>query len=179
MDFRLRAFLAVAQHLSFTKASKELGISQPAVTKNIQELENTYKVELFSRQAGHIELTFMGEVFREYAQRIVAVCGELRNEMNLLGSNVSGELRIGVENVLAQRLYKEVLPLFENKFRDVQLSVMVSSGKNLEISLKEDRVDLLLLGDDNICGYKAVYEKVLPPQAEALVSFLNIYLPNR
>ena len=46
MDFRLRVFLAVAANLSFTKASKELLISQPAITKHVQELENSYKVQL-------------------------------------------------------------------------------------------------------------------------------------
>ena len=40
MDFRLKVFKAVASNLSYTKAAKELGISQPAVTKHIQELEN-------------------------------------------------------------------------------------------------------------------------------------------
>ena len=47
MDFRLRVFLAVAGNLNFTKASKELLISQPAITKHVQELENSYKVQLF------------------------------------------------------------------------------------------------------------------------------------
>ncbi|MBO7305560.1 MAG: LysR family transcriptional regulator, partial [Bacteroidales bacterium] len=52
MDFRLQVFLKVAQHLSYTKAAKELGVSQPAITKHIQELESQYKVQLFAKQNG-------------------------------------------------------------------------------------------------------------------------------
>ena len=52
-DFRLRVFSSVAKNLSFTKASQELFISQPAITKHIQELETMYQTRLFERmQAG-------------------------------------------------------------------------------------------------------------------------------
>lgn len=51
-DFRLKVFHSVAQNLSFTKASQELFISQPAITKHIQELESTYQTRLFERQGG-------------------------------------------------------------------------------------------------------------------------------
>jgi len=49
MDFRLKVFHSVATNLSFTKASKELFISQPAISKHIHELEVQYKTPLFDR----------------------------------------------------------------------------------------------------------------------------------
>lgn len=49
-DFRLKVFQSVAKNLSFTKASQELFVSQPAITKHIQELEATYQTRLFDRQ---------------------------------------------------------------------------------------------------------------------------------
>lgn len=57
-DFRLKVFLSVAKNLSFTKASQELFVSQPAITKHIQELETCYQVRLFDRQGNKISLTF-------------------------------------------------------------------------------------------------------------------------
>ncbi|MCW3110492.1 MAG: LysR family transcriptional regulator, partial [Segetibacter sp.] len=49
-DFRLKVFHTVAKRLSFTKAAADLFITQPAVTKHIQELEQHFKVQLFERQ---------------------------------------------------------------------------------------------------------------------------------
>ena len=59
-DFRLKVFLSVAKNLSFTKASQELFVSQPAITKHIQELETCYQVRLFDRQGNKISLTEAG-----------------------------------------------------------------------------------------------------------------------
>ena len=60
MDFRLKVFHSVATNLSFTKASKELFISQPAISKHIHELEVQYKTSLFDRVGSHIGLTHAG-----------------------------------------------------------------------------------------------------------------------
>ena len=59
-DFRLRVFSCVAKNLSFTKASQELFISQPAITKHIQELETMYQTRLFERMGNKISLTDAG-----------------------------------------------------------------------------------------------------------------------
>ncbi len=81
MDFRLRVFVSVAKHLSYTKAAKEMNISQPAVTKNIQELESLYKVKLLERTGNKYELTPAGEVFLEHASGIIAACNALATDM--------------------------------------------------------------------------------------------------
>ena len=57
IDFRLKVFCSVAHNLSFTKASKELYVSQPAISKHIQELETEYSTRLFERMGTHITLT--------------------------------------------------------------------------------------------------------------------------
>ena len=62
IDFRLKVFCSVAHNLSFTKASKELYVSQPAISKHIQELETEYSTRLFERMGTHITLTPDGEL---------------------------------------------------------------------------------------------------------------------
>lgn len=61
-DFRLKAFYSVAKNLSFTRAAKELFVSQPAITKHINELERQYSVRLFDRTGGKIMLTDAGRL---------------------------------------------------------------------------------------------------------------------
>ena len=70
-DFRLRIFMAVAEKGSFTLAAKALGVSQPAVSQNIAELEKSLGAELFLRRKGSVTLTPKGAAFKEYAERIL------------------------------------------------------------------------------------------------------------
>lgn len=70
-DFRLRIFMAVAEKGSVTLAAKALGVSQPAVSQNIAELEKSLGAELFLRRKGSVTLTPKGAAFKEYAGRIL------------------------------------------------------------------------------------------------------------
>ena len=69
-DFRLKVFYSVAKNLSFTKASQELFVSQPAITKHIRELESLYQTRLFNRLGNTISLTESGNVLLEHCERI-------------------------------------------------------------------------------------------------------------
>lgn len=70
-DFRLKVFQSVAKNLSFTKASQELFVSQPAITKHIQELEAYYQTRLFDRQGSKISLTKSGELLLKHSEKIL------------------------------------------------------------------------------------------------------------
>lgn len=87
IDFRLKVFQSVAYNLSFTKASKELYISQPAITKHIQELEQEYKIQLFERMGNKISLTHAGKLFLSHAENILNGYRQLDFEMNILQEN--------------------------------------------------------------------------------------------
>lgn len=71
MDFRLKVFHSVACNLSFTKASRELFISQPAISKHIHELEVQYKTPLFERTGSQIRLTRAGELLFSHTQFLI------------------------------------------------------------------------------------------------------------
>ena len=70
-DFRLRVFLMVAAEGSFTRAAQHLGVSQPAVSQNIAELEKQVGAVLFERKRGEVTLTAEGYVFKDYASKIL------------------------------------------------------------------------------------------------------------
>lgn len=71
-DFRLKVFMAAAVEGSFTKAAAALGVTQPAVSQNIAELEKLTGVKLFERLRGEVVLTPQGHVFRRYAETMLA-----------------------------------------------------------------------------------------------------------
>lgn len=70
-DTRLKIFESVAANGSFTKAAKTLGLTQPAVSQRIAELENLLGEPLFIRSHGSVTLTPKGEAFREYVSQIL------------------------------------------------------------------------------------------------------------
>jgi len=76
-DFRLRVFAKVAESGSFTAAARALGISQPAVSQHIAELEKYVEGRLFERSRGQVRLTARGEAFLAQAQRILSDYHEL------------------------------------------------------------------------------------------------------
>ncbi len=142
MDFRLRVFVEVAENLSFTKASNALAISQPAITKHIQELENTYNVKLFHRSAGKIQLTAAGSVFLEYAQDILGRYRLLSDEMALYnGADITNpHTMFGDEISIAAtpRATPFILPLlggFTSRYPQVKIIFSTMSEEEIESAL--------------------------------------------
>ena len=83
-DFRLHVFNTVAKKLNFSKASEELFISQPAVSKHIQELEHHFKIKLFERHGNTISLTNAGKTLLKHTEKIIEFYRKLEFDMNLL-----------------------------------------------------------------------------------------------
>lgn len=116
-DFRLRVFSSVAKNLSFTKASQELFISQPAITKHIQELETMYQTRLFERMGNKILLTDAGRLLLEHCEKILEDYGRLEYEMNLLRNEHTGELRLGASTTIAQYVLPPLRLVSSRSFR--------------------------------------------------------------
>ncbi len=123
MDFRLKVFIAVAKHLSFTQASKELHISQPAITKHIQELENSYNTQLFSRQKGKISLTRQGLLFLEHATKIVEGYAILEQQMQIHAGELEGSVQITASNSNIHNLMEPYLKAFAEKYPQIAITL--------------------------------------------------------
>lgn len=144
-DFRLKVFQSVAKNLSFTKASQELFVSQPAITKHVQELETTYQTRLFDRQGSRICLTESGKLLLEHCERILEDYKRLEYEMHLLHNEYTGELKLGASTTIAQYVLPPLLGNFISKFPQVSLSLMNGNTRDIEIALQEHHIDLGLV----------------------------------
>lgn len=144
-DFRLKVFVSVARNLNFTKASKELFISQPAISKHIQELENQYKITLFNRIGNRIELTQGGQLFLSRAEAILENYRALEAEMNNLTQNFSGELRLGASTTIAQYMLPEILANFMKQYPNIKISLISENSSKIEELLHDNSIDLGLV----------------------------------
>ena len=140
-DFRLKVFKTVADRLSFTKAAAELLISQPAVTKQINELERLLGKPLFLRHGNRISLTDDGVRLLEYANRILALYGELRDAFVEEQGAFSGEIRLGASTTLSQYVLPGLLAKFRKLYPDVRVTLFNENTEQIERQIAEGKLD--------------------------------------
>lgn len=127
MDFRLKVFVTAAQTLNYSACAEQLGISQPAVTKNIKALEQEYKMQLFYRSGSKLHLTYEGELLLEKARRIISLYGDLSDESALISKAPKGKFFV----VLPPPIYYGFLPAFVGEF------CRLAPKSSLEVSVSE------------------------------------------
>lgn len=145
MDFRLKVFNSVARNLSFTKASKELFISQPAISKHIRELESQYETPLFERSGNQVRLTRAGELLFSHTERLIEAYRQMDFEMNLLTEHFTGELRLGASTTIAQYVLPPMLASFIRTFPDIRVSLRNGNSREVERLLREREITLGLV----------------------------------
>ena len=97
MDLRqIRYFLALATELNYTRAASQLNISQPPLTRHIQQLEHSIGVMLFERSTRGVALTQAGKIFLEEARKIVSLADQAVNKTKLAHQGQLGRLDIGI-----------------------------------------------------------------------------------
>jgi DNA-binding transcriptional LysR family regulator len=124
MDFRhLGYFVAIAEKQSFTEAAKVLHISQPALSAQIQDLEQELGVMLFNRQRRHISLTTAGEMFLKEAKAILFQAERAVNQTRRANQGDVGELRVGFLYVAVQHFLPALLKQFHQQMPDVVVHI--------------------------------------------------------
>ncbi len=142
MDINLQVFRSVAHHLSFTKASKELFMSQPAISKHIQKLEAHYHVRLFNRYGNRISLTSAGQLLLRHSDKLVADYQRLDFEMNQLHQRVSGEIRIGASTTISQYELPKMLADFLENYPHTHVSVVSGNSRDIETAIIQGKIDV-------------------------------------
>ena len=142
MDFRLKVFYTVAKRLSFTKAATELFITQPAISKHIQELEEQYKIKLFDRHGSKIALTTAGEIVLKHAKNIFDVYREIDFEMSTLINQRSGLLRLGASTTISQYLIPPLLARFHPTSQEVEVSLLNGNTEQIENALLKQEIEI-------------------------------------
>ena len=142
MDFRLKVFYTVAVRLSFTKAATELFITQPAVSKHIQELEEQYKIKLFERNGSRIALTNAGEVLLKHTKNIFEIYREIDFDMSALINQQQGLLRLGASTTISQYIIPPLLARFHQKLQDIKVNLLNGNTEQIENALLKKEIEI-------------------------------------
>lgn len=141
-DFRLQVFKKVAKRLNLTQAAQELGISQPAVSKHIQELEAQYGTQLLLRSGGKINLTPAGKLFAIHTDRILDQYGALEAEMYRMSNNYCGELAISADSPIVDDNLFTMFLAFCHEHPCIKISFKETSGESSKQLLHNNKIDI-------------------------------------
>ena len=142
IDIRLKVFRSVATNLSFTKASQELFVSQPAISKHIQELEREFSTRLFDRLGNKIQLTSAGKLLLDHSVRILKDYQRLDFDMNAMQQQFKGELRIGASTTISQYVMPEILAAFLKAYPQIKVNMLSGNSRDIESALVSNRIDI-------------------------------------
>jgi len=142
LHFKLQVFHTCAENLSFTKASEKLFITQPAVTKNIKELENQMGIKLFERNRNGISLTQAGAVLFKYTGKFLEMNKKLEYEISLLRESFAGSLKLGASTTIGQYILPAALAQFNQQFPDIELSLLNKNTQEIEQGVINKEIDL-------------------------------------
>ncbi len=142
---QLQIFESVAQHLSYTRASRSLHLTQPAVSMQIKQLEQSVGLPLFEQLGKKVYLTEAGQEFNRYAQTITSQLEELEQVVNEMKGLQRGRLTIAVAST-ANYFAPRLLATFCKQHGDVTVSLDVTNREQLLQGLAENRTDLVIMG---------------------------------
>ena len=141
----IRVFLMVVEKKSFSKAAKALFLTQPAVSFQIQMLEDHYGTKLFDRISRNIILTEAGELLCKYANEMNDMQGSLERDMQELNTTTVGRLRIGASATIGEYIAPSVLADFKKHYPKVSLSLEVANSDEIEIAIHDTTLDIGLV----------------------------------
>lgn len=120
---QLRTFVAVVEQGSFSAAGRVLGISQPAVTMQIQSIESELGVTLLDRRYRRVEVTEAGRVLLPHARAVLEEVELAREDMERLAGSVTGHLSLAVSTTPGQYILPRLLGSFLRDNPDVTVSL--------------------------------------------------------
>lgn len=146
MEFKsVRFFIAVAECGNITRAAEQLGIVQPALTRQINQLEEEFGVRLFSRLPRGVQLTAAGREFLEHCRRIVDEIERARHEITAQGSQPRGVIALGSTTTLGRVLMPMVVGECLRELPEVSLKVLEARSVRLHEQLLTGALDMAIL----------------------------------
>ncbi|WP_227763129.1 selenium metabolism-associated LysR family transcriptional regulator [Zhaonella formicivorans] len=147
LDYKqLLSFVKVAESGSFTKAAKNLYMTQPAISWQIKSLEDEMGLLLFERKERHVLLTEAGRLFYGHARRLVKLYEQLLNEMEQFKGMERGRLIIGASTIPGEYILPAFIGAFKKEYPGVELAMQIADTGAIVELLLGDEVHLGVIG---------------------------------
>lgn len=157
---QLNTFVRIVDAGGFTRAAEQLGLTQPAVTKQLRALESDLNTRLLIRKGRRLSLSPSGEVLYHYAKRIHVLIEQAYEAVQEIGNPGQGEVHIGAVSTVAVFTLPDVLSRFTRKFPGIRVHVRIG-----EI---QEALDGVIRGD---LAVALVTVPIINPQVDSIPLF--------
>ena len=127
----LRVFLKVAELEHITRASEELHLTQPAVTKIMQSLEHEAKLDLIERQGRRIVLTYAGHILQTYARQMFALEREMDDALAALRDVKRGEIKLAANTIAGVYVLPTIVARFRALYPEIGLKISILNSQDI------------------------------------------------
>lgn len=143
---QLRAFVSIVEKGTFSAAARSMGVSQPAVSLQIQALEEFVGVELLDRRTKKVQLTEAGKVFYPSALQIVTQIDNVQHQLEELGDSVKGRLAVGGSTIPGEYVLPKLLGRFKREFPDVSITLKIGDTNEIAEQVISGELQVGLIG---------------------------------
>lgn len=139
-----RYIISIAENASISKAAKELFITQPALTKYLNNLEQELGVCLFDRSVYPIQITYAGEVYVQEGRKILEMQNRLEQQLGEISNLQRGRLTIGINSERGSWCLPILVPAFRTRYPGIELRVCEGHSQYLEEEILKNHIDLAI-----------------------------------
>ncbi len=156
---------AVYHEGSFTRAAEKLYISQPSLSAAIKNLESEIGAPLFDRGAGGVELTEVGRIYIDCAERMMKIREEFVSRLNDINTLEVGQITVGGTNYLSSYILPRIINRFSSMYPGIDVTLTEANSRALGEMVAREEIDLVIDSfDDTFDAYDALrlmHEEIL------------------
>lgn len=142
---QLKTFIEVAQHSSVSLAAEHLHVTQPAISMQLKQLEDSFGVSLFQPQGRNIELSPAGEDFYAYCLKVMATLKDLESVISEHAGAKRGRINLAIVST-AKYFTPKLLAAFNREFPDIHINLFIDNKETVFRELERSAVDLVISG---------------------------------
>jgi DNA-binding transcriptional LysR family regulator len=143
---QVRYFVALAQTLNFTRAAEQCNVSQPALTRAIQQLEHELGGPLFHRERGNTHLSELGQMMRPYLDQLWAQARAAKESARAFGRMGEGSLRLGAMCTISPGLVADLIARFSAAHPSVRVQIHDGGAPQMIEALETGKLEIAVVG---------------------------------
>lgn len=145
---QMEALIALVEERSFSRAAKRMLLTQPALTKNIRNVEDCLGVKVVNRSNAGVSLTPEGKILYDVAQRMVRLRKEAAEKIWMLHENTGGDILIGASTIPATYILPHAVSAFKKGRDDIRIFIKTEDSEEVLNMVLDREVEIGCIGKE-------------------------------